>query len=71
MVQLKPNYNPKAKIGTVILRDFQKKGNVWKGKLYAVKRGRLVASIKPSNDALNITVYASFITKSLTWKKTK
>ena len=64
--------NPKAKKNTIILKGFQKKGDVWKGKIYAIKSGKWVdASIKPSSDALNITVYAGFITKKLKWKKVK
>jgi uncharacterized protein (DUF2147 family) len=63
--------NPKAKMGTQILRNFSQADGVWKGTIYAVKRDKLYkASIVPSADTLNITVSAGMMTQKLAWKKT-
>jgi len=63
--------NPKAKIGTEILRNFSQVNGVWQGTLYAVKRDKLYkASIAPSPDTLNITVSAGMLTQKLSWTKT-
>lgn len=60
--------NPKAKIGKDILRGFKKNNGQWKGKLFAAKRGKLLdAEIKPTEEALNITVSAGFFSKQLQW----
>ena len=62
--------NPKAKLGTEILRGFKQDGDVWKGKLYAAKRDKILkAEIVPSDDKLNITVIAGFFEKKIKWKK--
>ncbi|MFT6807536.1 MAG: hypothetical protein ACJA01_000756 [Saprospiraceae bacterium] len=62
--------NPKAKIGTNILRGFKKEGDKWIGKLYAAKRDKIMKSeIRLIDSALNITVFAGFITRNLTWEK--
>ena len=64
--------NPNAKIGTHILQDFEKKEGLWIGKIFAIKRGKLLdATIKPEDDALQISVSAGFITKELKWEKVK
>jgi len=62
--------NPKAKIGNDILRGFIKEDGLWKGKLFAAKRGKILdAVIEPTKDVLNITVSAGFFTKTLEWKR--
>ena len=62
--------NPKAKIGTDILRGFTQKNGEWKGKIFAAKRGKIMdAVIQPAKDLLNITVSAGFISKTLEWKR--
>jgi len=62
--------NPKAKIGKIILKDFVKADDKWKGELYAAKRDKLMdAVIIPSSVELIITVYAGFIKKNLTWTR--
>ena len=62
--------NPKAKIGVDILRGFKQVKGEWKGKLYAIKRGKEIdAVIKPATDNLEINVTAGFFTKTLEWKR--
>jgi len=62
--------NANAKIGTVILQGFKQDGDVWKGKLYAVKRDKLMdAEISTATSTLNITISVSFMTKKLKWKR--
>jgi len=62
--------NPKAKMGTEILKELSQVDGTWKGSLYAAKRGKWYkASIVPSSDTLNITVSAGIVTQKVTWKK--
>jgi uncharacterized protein (DUF2147 family) len=62
--------NPKAKIGTEILRNFKLVDGVWTGTLYAAKRGKLYpATITPSADTLSINVSAGMMTKKVSWTK--
>lgn len=62
--------NPKAKMGTEILKDFRQADGAWKGSLYAAKRGKWYkASIVPSANTLNIIVSAGIVTQKVTWKK--
>ena len=54
-------------IGKVVLRDFKKDGDEWKGKFYAVKRDRMVdATLKPTGeDAMEMVVSAGPRTKTV------
>jgi hypothetical protein len=62
--------NPKAPIGTDILRHFKLVDGVWKGQLYAIKRDKLMdATIQPSNEKMEIKVSVGFFSKTLEWKK--
>ncbi len=60
----------RAKIGTVILRDFVRDGDGWKGKMRAPKKGRTVdAYLTVKNGKLVIKVSAGLRTKTLTWTR--
>ncbi len=62
--------NPKAQIGTNILRGFKKVDGQWKGQLFVARRGRLVdAVIEPTEDELSITISAGFSSRTLVWKR--
>lgn len=62
--------NPKAKIGTEILREFQFKNDAWRGKIFAARRGKIMdAVIDPTKDILEITVSAGLIRKTLEWSR--
>ncbi len=62
--------NSQAKIGTDILRGFKEEDNVWKGKLYAPKKDKLVdAVITPAKDKLFIKVSSGLFSKNLEWTK--
>lgn len=59
-----------AKLGTVILRDFVRSDNKWKGKIYAPKRGKVMdAELSLQNGKLVIKVSAGFRTKTIVWTK--
>jgi uncharacterized protein (DUF2147 family) len=63
--------NPKAKMGTEILRNFSQVNGIWQGTIYAVKRDKLYkASITPAGDTLKIAVSAGMVTQKLSWTKT-
>ena len=62
--------NPKAKIGTDILRAFKQVNGQWKGKLFVARKNREVdAIIEPSKDKLSITISQGFSSRTLVWKK--
>lgn len=62
--------NPKAKMGTDILKGFKQENGAWEGKIFAIKRGKIMdAIIKPAKDVLEITVSAGFFSKTLEWKR--
>lgn len=54
-------------IGKVILQDFKKEGEVWKGKFYAVKRDRLVdATLEPNGqNKLSLQIKAGRMSRTL------
>ena len=60
----------RAKLGTVILRRFVKRGGVWVGKIYAPKRDRVVdAKLKLNDGEINIEITAGRMQKSVTWTR--
>lgn len=60
----------KAKLGTLILRDFRKSGDGWKGKIYAPKRGKTAdATLTLQNGKLVIKVAAGLRTKTIIWTR--
>ena len=62
--------NPKAKMGTEILRNFKQIKGVWTGQVYAAKKDKLYdATISPDANVLNIKVSAGIASKKLTWKR--
>ena len=64
--------NPKAKIGTDILRGFKQENGEWKGQIFAAKRNKIVdAIIQPAKEVLAITVSTGFFSKVLEWKREK
>jgi len=57
-------------VGTEILRDLKEKKGKWEGKLYAIRKGRLVdVVIVPKEDELDLEVSAGFVSKSMSWKR--
>jgi hypothetical protein len=64
------NPKAKAKIGTDILRNFKKNGDFWEGKLYSLKKKKLVdAVITPGKNKLIIEATVGFFTKEIEWSK--
>lgn len=62
--------NPKAIMGTEILRNVTQSNGVWKGKIWAAKRQKLMdATITPSADTLQIKVSAGMISRNVTWMR--
>lgn len=62
--------NPKAVLGTEILRNVTQSGGQWKGKIWAAKRKKLMdATITPSADILQIKVSAGVVSKNVTWNR--
>lgn len=64
--------NPNAVMGTEILRNVTKTGDVWSGKIWAAKRKKLMdATITPSADTLEIKVSAGIASRTVTWARVK
>lgn len=62
--------NPKAKIGTDVMKNFKGNGNSWEGELYAPKKNKwLDAEITPSSGKLFIKVSSGLFSKNLEWTK--
>lgn len=62
--------NPKAKMGTEILRDFKQAKGVWSGRLYAAKKDKLYdATLSLNTNTLNIKVSAGIVNKKLAWQR--
>ncbi len=63
----------KEVIGKVVLKDFKKQGDVWKGKFYAARKNRLLdATLKETgNNTLEMKVSAGPRSKTLTMTRVK
>ncbi|MEM1084386.1 MAG: DUF2147 domain-containing protein [Verrucomicrobiota bacterium] len=62
--------NEKAKLGTVILRDFVRSGDRWTGKIYTPKHDRVLdAELSIRDGELIVKVSAGFRSKSVTWTR--
>ena len=69
--KLKSSDNLKAQIGNVILKEVNKNGKTWKGKIYAAKRQEWYdAEITQKGDVLEINIRVRFFRKTVLWKKT-
>ena len=67
---LEASTDERAKIGTVILKDFVRDGDGWEGKMRAPKKGRVVdAHLTVKNGKLVIKVSAGMRTKTVTWTR--
>lgn len=62
--------NSKVAKGKLLVKNVVKKGNTYKGKIYAIKRGKWYdAEFKPKNEQLLVTVLTGFGSKIMTWNK--
>lgn len=62
--------NENAKIGTVMLKDLEKKGKTWHGKLFFAKKNVWYnVKIQPNGDQLELTIKVGFISKTITWER--
>ena len=69
--KIKSSDNPNATISNVILKDVKKKGEIWKGKIYAAKRQEWYdAEITQKGNLLEIEINVGFLSKTVVWKKT-
>lgn len=69
---IKTSDHEKAEPGTIILKDLQKSSAVWKGKVYAIRRGQWYdVEVTPNRDVLELVVRAGIIKKSLKWKRSQ
>lgn len=66
---LKSSDNPKAKLGTPMLKNLEKKGDGWKGQIYSPKKKDWFdAFFIRENTQLKIKVTAGFMTKEVIWE---
>lgn len=53
-------------LGKVVLKDFERSGEIWKGKFYVVRKDRLFnATLKPDGDQLEMEVKAGIKSKTI------
>lgn len=59
-----------VEIGKTILKDLEKQGDSWKGKIYVVKRQKWTnVKITPRDTQLDLVVSAGFAKKAIQWLK--
>ncbi|MEO0469269.1 MAG: hypothetical protein AAF206_06605 [Bacteroidota bacterium] len=64
--------NPKAPLGTLMIKEVKKDKKGYKGKLYSIKKDRWVdAYFEPQGDTLSITISVAWQKKSLAWTREK
>jgi len=62
--------NSDVEIGKLLIKDIEKKGKVYEGQLYAIKRSRWVnATFKPNGDRMTVTVSVGPRSKTIEWVK--
>lgn len=60
--------NEKVKIGLVMLRDLEKTGDAWKGKIFSLKRKKWFdVRIRPEEDKLNLEISSGFYSRTVHW----
>ena len=69
--RIKSSDNSKVEVGKIILKDLNKIGNSWRGKIFSLKRNEWydVEIISQKNN-LDLKIQIGFIHKSLSWEKT-
>lgn len=64
--------NAKATKGKLMIKDLEKTGNSYKGKLYIIKKNRWVDAVfVPNGNSLTVTISAGWQSKTLKWSKVK
>ena len=62
--------NPKAKKGTVIVKNLKKINGKWKGKIFAPRRNDWYnAEFTPKGKTMDVKIKAGFISKTIKWTK--
>ena len=60
--------NTKAPIGKLMIKEVVEKNGVFKGKLFAIKKGKWVDAVfNRKGDTLNITVSFGWMSKTVKW----
>jgi len=60
--------NKNATVGKLIVKDLNKMGNSYNGKLYLIRRNQWVDAVfVPNGKSLNITISAGFQKKTVVW----
>lgn len=59
-----------ARIGKLLIKDLKQQNGIWKGKVYAAKKGKWYdATVKEKGNALLISVKVGLVSKTLEWTK--
>lgn len=68
--KIKSSDNPKAKIGTLIMKDVKLKNGKWKGVLYVPKKKEWCeAEFVPNQSMMVVRVSVGFFRKTVKWTK--
>lgn len=64
--------NKDAQVGKLLVKELQRKGDFYNGKLYAIKRGQWVdATFTPGSKTLQIVASAGMRSKTVEWKRSE
>lgn len=64
--------NEKAEIGKLMVKELQKKGEGFEGKIYVIRRERwMEAYFEPEGNSMKVTVSAGMMKRSIDWTKEK
>ena len=68
--RIKSSDNTKVQVGKIILKDLTKTGNLWRVKIFSLKRNEWFdVEIIPQKNNLDLKIQVGFLSKSLTWEK--
>ncbi|UTW63605.1 DUF2147 domain-containing protein [bacterium SCSIO 12741] len=70
--KIKSTDNEDVQKGTLILKDLEKSGDTWEGKIYAPKRESWYdVEITPEANQLIVEVSVGFLSRTLEWSRSK
>lgn len=70
--KIKSSDNEKVVVGKVILKELEKKGNTWSGKLFLLKRQKWVdVDLTPDKTNMDVQVSVGIASRKLQWTKIK
>lgn len=67
---IKSSGNPKAKEGTLIIRNLKENKDGYEGEIYSIKQGKWMdAEFTPMDNMMEVKVSVGFISKTVEWER--